>query len=41
MVGAEWNEDLGRWIVRVEDIQTGEEFEDSADVVINCGGVLK
>lgn len=41
MVGADWNEDYGRWIVQVEDLESGKVIEDSADVVINCAGVLK
>ncbi|KAK2811062.1 hypothetical protein FQN50_002397 [Emmonsiellopsis sp. PD_5] len=38
--GATWNEDSGKWGVKVENLKTGEMVEDSADVVINCAGVL-
>ncbi|KAL4769731.1 hypothetical protein BDW60DRAFT_224760 [Aspergillus nidulans var. acristatus] len=40
VVGTTWNEARGRWTVRVEDLASGQVFEDSAEVVINCAGVL-
>ncbi|KAK3367748.1 flavin-binding monooxygenase [Podospora didyma] len=40
VVGAEWNDAHGRWTVTVEDLKTGEISEDSAEVVLNCAGVL-
>ncbi|KAK2750490.1 hypothetical protein FQN55_002090 [Onygenales sp. PD_40] len=40
VAGATWNEDSGKWTVKVENLKTGEMVEDSADVVINCAGVL-
>jgi hypothetical protein len=41
VVGAEWNDDSGKWIVRIEDLNTGKIIEDSSEVFINCAGVLK
>lgn len=41
VIGATWNEDVSKWTVCVEDLQTGQVIEDSAEVVINCAGVLK
>lgn len=36
----EWNETKGKWVVKVNNIATGEEFEDEAEYFINAGGVL-
>lgn len=41
VIGAEWNEDAGKWTVKAEDLATGKIVETSAEVVINCAGVLK
>jgi cation diffusion facilitator CzcD-associated flavoprotein CzcO len=41
VVGAEWVESAGKWTVKVQDTVSGEVIEDSAEVVINCAGVLK
>ena len=41
VVAAEWNETDGKWTVKVENSSTGEIVVDSAEVVINCAGVLK
>jgi cation diffusion facilitator CzcD-associated flavoprotein CzcO len=41
VIGAEWNEGSGKWTVTVQDMATGKVFEDSAEVVLNCAGVLK
>jgi hypothetical protein len=41
VVGAKWNEDLGRWTVNVKDLKTGDVIDDSAEVLINCSGALK
>ncbi len=41
VIGAEWNESTGKWTVKVQDTVSGAVFEDSAEVVINCAGVLK
>ncbi|KAJ5818015.1 Flavin-binding monooxygenase-like family protein [Penicillium riverlandense] len=40
VVGATWNEENGRWMIKVEDLKTGLATEDSAEVLINCAGVL-
>lgn len=41
VVAAEWNESTGKWLVKAENLKTGEIVEDSAEVVINCTGALK
>jgi cation diffusion facilitator CzcD-associated flavoprotein CzcO len=41
VLSAEWSESTGKWTVKVEDTTTGQVTEDSAEVVINCAGVLK
>lgn len=41
VVGAEWSEADGRWTVKVEDLATGQVTVDSAEVILNCAGVLK
>lgn len=41
VVSAEWSESSGKWTVKVEDTASGQVLEDSAEVVINCAGVLK
>ncbi|OGM48979.1 hypothetical protein ABOM_003090 [Aspergillus bombycis] len=38
--GARWNEALGKWFVQMLDLQTGQTFEDSADVLITGTGQL-
>ncbi|PGG97445.1 hypothetical protein AJ79_09206 [Helicocarpus griseus UAMH5409] len=40
IVGATWNESSGKWTVKAKDLKTGQMVVDSADVVINCAGVL-
>ncbi|KAB5511525.1 flavin-binding monooxygenase [Coniochaeta sp. 2T2.1] len=40
VLSAVWGEAKGRWIVTVEDLATGRISEDSAEVVLNCAGVL-
>ncbi|KAK3323137.1 flavin-binding monooxygenase [Cercophora scortea] len=40
VLGAEWNEETGKWTVKVQDLVSGEVSEDSAEVVLNCAGVL-
>ncbi|KAG7293464.1 hypothetical protein NEMBOFW57_003515 [Staphylotrichum longicolle] len=40
VVSAEWSESSGKWTVKVEDTASGQILEDSAEVVINCAGVL-
>lgn len=36
----EWDEDKGKWILKVKNLETGEEFQDEAEYFINAGGVL-
>ncbi|KAE8408281.1 hypothetical protein BDV37DRAFT_296468 [Aspergillus pseudonomiae] len=38
--GARWNEALGKWFVQMLDLQTGQTFEDNADVLITGTGQL-
>ncbi|PLB36081.1 flavin-containing monooxygenase [Aspergillus candidus] len=40
VIGAEWDEDSGRWTVKVQDAASGKITVDSAEVVLNCAGVL-
>ncbi len=41
VLSAVWSESSGKWTVKVQNNATGEIFEDFAEVVINCAGVLK
>lgn len=41
IMGAYWHDDRGVWEVEVKNLITGETFIDTAEVVINGGGVLK
>jgi len=41
VVKAEWDNEASLWRVTVEDLLTGRTFVDSAEVLLNCGGVLK
>jgi hypothetical protein len=41
VIAAEWNEGDGRWTVKIEDVSSGKVVVDSAEVLINCAGVLK
>jgi glycerol-3-phosphate dehydrogenase len=41
IIGAFWNEEEGLWHVKVRRIETSEEFEDTAEILINGGGILK
>lgn len=41
VVGAEWDAKEQLWRVEVEDLEKGERFTDTANVVINGGGPLK
>ncbi|EFW15400.1 cyclohexanone 1,2-monooxygenase [Coccidioides posadasii str. Silveira] len=40
VAGLTWNENGGKWMVKIEDLKSGQVIEDSAEVVINCAGVL-
>lgn len=41
VVGAFWNEETALWRVRVRSLDTGHEFEDHCDFLLNAGGILK
>ncbi len=41
VVAAQWDEAAQLWRVEVENLDTGERFEDVAEVLINGGGPLK
>lgn len=41
VVGAHWDQDAGKWNVLVKNTQTGDEFTDTCDVLLNGSGVLK
>jgi hypothetical protein len=41
ITGAYWDEERGLWDVHVKNILDGSTFIDSAEVFINCGGILK
>lgn len=38
---AEWNEEDGKWIVSVTDLEKGKKIEDHCDIFINAMGFLK
>ncbi|KAI2780749.1 FAD/NAD(P)-binding domain-containing protein [Daldinia loculata] len=40
VVGAWWNEDRGLWDLSVVDLETGQEFRDNANFLINASGIL-
>lgn len=37
---ARWDDDAGKWHVKVKNLASGELIEDSCDVLINAGGIL-
>jgi L-2-hydroxyglutarate oxidase LhgO len=41
VVGAIWKDDIGKSIVTITNLITGEDFIDEAEILINCGGFLK
>lgn len=40
VTGASWNEDEGLWHVKIRDLE-GNEIQDTCNVLINGGGILK
>ncbi|KAI9371751.1 hypothetical protein BJX61DRAFT_548104 [Aspergillus egyptiacus] len=40
VVGAVWSDAKGGYDVRVQDLESGQEFTDSCDILINAGGIL-
>lgn len=41
VLAARWDEVQGRWNVRIRNLRTGEDFDDSADFLVNGCGILK
>lgn len=39
-VGAYWNQKYGGWDVKIKDLNSGKEFDDHCDILINAGGIL-
>ncbi|OGM49652.1 hypothetical protein ABOM_001870 [Aspergillus bombycis] len=39
-VGARWNDVTGKWFVQIHNVETGEVFEDSADILMTGTGIL-
>lgn len=37
--GAKWDEEAGKWVVTVENVNTGERLEDECDILISCTGM--
>ncbi|EXJ87185.1 hypothetical protein A1O3_04144 [Capronia epimyces CBS 606.96] len=37
---AQWDEDTGKWTVKVKNLADGSEFEDSAEILINASGIF-
>ncbi|KAK1512517.1 monooxygenase [Colletotrichum costaricense] len=40
VTGAFWDEDAGRWTVRVKNLEDGVEFEDYCEFLLNASGIL-
>lgn len=38
--GARWSETVGNWFVQLQDLKTGDTYEDSSDVLMTGEGVL-
>jgi len=41
VVHAQWDEDTGKWTVKVKNLANGTEFEDSSEILINASGIFK
>lgn len=41
VLSAEWDEGRSVWIVKVKNLRSGEEFEDTANFLIDASGILK
>lgn len=41
VVGAYWDQTVGKWQVTVKNTRTGKKFTDECDVLLNGSGVLK
>ncbi|KAH0845712.1 putative sterigmatocystin biosynthesis monooxygenase stcW [Fonsecaea pedrosoi] len=40
VIEARWQEESGRWIVKIRKTETGEVFEDECNYLLNAGGIL-
>ena len=40
IISLSWDEGTAQWTARVQDLETGREFQDHADFVVDGGGVL-
>jgi cation diffusion facilitator CzcD-associated flavoprotein CzcO len=40
IVRATWTDEASKWTVTVQNLETGQEFEDQVDIIIDGGGVL-
>ncbi|EXJ82626.1 hypothetical protein A1O3_06439 [Capronia epimyces CBS 606.96] len=40
IISLSWDDEIAQWAIRVQDLETGREFEDHADVVLDGGGIL-
>ncbi|KAJ4580211.1 hypothetical protein HRR83_003159 [Exophiala dermatitidis] len=40
IIAATWNPEQSKWVVQVENVETGEHFEDVCDVVVSATGAL-
>lgn len=38
---ARWNDDEGKWRLRITNLEDGKQFEDECDVFVNAMGFLK
>lgn len=38
---AQWNEETGKWTVKIKNLVDGNEFEDTSDILINASGIFK
>ena len=41
VVHAQWNEETGKWTVKVKNLVNGTDFEDSGEILINASGIFK
>jgi cation diffusion facilitator CzcD-associated flavoprotein CzcO len=41
VVSAQWNEEDGQWQLTIRDLETGDEFSDYANFLVNGTGILK
>lgn len=37
---AQWDEDIGRWTLKITNLEDGSQFEDQCDVFVNAMGFL-